>query len=245
VKNTSFLVSLALLLIGSLSNAALAQVNQSEPYSFKDDQLGMSLEAFKSLHRNPGHLDRSLSQKPPFRPRNEWVPDMRCDEIVKGISRCHYETTVTGYPARVAAMFADGKLATIQIYLNGSPAQPLLDALVGKFGMPTSQQLPQVAQCGPRDQVFYWDNGVSMIQLQSPSSYSFEIDDLPQSGLRGLSGWSRDVFAALGHSYCVAGQSYSTVAVRLWYIHKSLAAVGETRRLEAQKEAERKLHSDI
>jgi hypothetical protein len=104
------------LLIGLLSTPSQAAQDE-QPYSFKDAQLGMSLEEFQTQHLTPGHWEDVANNisygsssgagpnTPPtvngtwaVKPDWKWKPDLRCSEMVKGttgiITRCLYQTTL-------------------------------------------------------------------------------------------------------------------------------------------------------
>ncbi len=67
----------------------LSQANKPEPFGFKDDKLGMSLEEFTTKHINPGSWENEAARMtdgtdPHVPPRGKgwkWKPDMACREV--------------------------------------------------------------------------------------------------------------------------------------------------------------------
>jgi len=220
-----------MLLVGPL----LSQTDQREPFSFKDDKLGMSLEGFKAKHVDPGEWENEItgvtsggdSHRPP-RGRWKWKPYLNCRESFKGvITQCRYTATVAGTFVGADTVFVEGKLAVIIVtYTTQSSLIP--QALVDKFGPPV--RVP-VSGASNRDlSALRWDNGASVVEFQEHYCGSLE--------------WSKDVTEMLRGSYCDDGDAGDYGLAYIWYVHKSLANLAMARSKEAIEEAKKREASE-
>jgi len=249
---TSLLI--ASLLVGLLPTSVLLAGQDEKPYSFKDAQLGMSLEEFQAQHLTPGswedvahpgmyapgtdpHTPPPIEGKWAVKPDWKWKPDVRCAEMVKGtngiITRCEYETTILGHSIGATALFVDRHLASISLPLSENAQQVQL-ALTEKLGPPV--RIPIRAHVNPGWFALRWENGVSVVEFQKYHC---------SSGSDYRDGWGRDVTNVLRGNYCPDDDGMEYGNVFLWYVHKSLAPLAIKRWKEAGEAAERKARSDI
>jgi hypothetical protein len=182
MRNTLLCGLAAVLLTGPLLSQ-MWRPPEPEPFSFKDDKLGMNLEDFKAKHGDPGRwenkITRAVGSKDSASPSPgkgwEWVPDMKCKENVKAVTRCDYMDTITGIPARATAIFADSKLAAIHLLywdardvLVAGTYVPAGDrtwqALIAKLGPPKVARVrADFPVNGHTRRILRWDNGVSAV----------------------------------------------------------------------------------
>lgn len=225
IRNQVFLVLAVMLLTGLV----LAQNDQPQPYSFKDDILGMGLEEFKAKHVDPGSWQDEAtkivsigdSHNPPRSAGDwKWKPDLDCRDVMRGvIVRCQYETTIAGIPwAHVAAVFVDGKLAAINVsYSTQSPV--VRQALIDKLGQP--MRIPVSGNSNRDLYALRWDNGVSVVELQE--HYCGSGSDNSQQG------WSKDVTEVLRGIYCDNSDAGDYGSAFIWYVHRSLSTFAMSR----------------
>ena len=143
-----------------LMTPLLSQTDQPEPFSFKDDRLGMSLEAFKAKHGNAV-----------------------CKEMFRTATRCEYVTTVVGITPFAEALFVDNRLAAIHLFYGSNPdsASVLLQqALIDKFGRP--EILKATGKHNFEWSALRWDNAISVVEFQRYSCGSGE-GNLPSKDL--------------------------------------------------------------
>lgn len=220
--------------------------DQPEPFSFKDDTLGMSLEDFKVKHLNPGiwqDKDRKSIlggvdfHKPPSgKGRWKWKPDMDCKVIQGEISRCEYKTTAAGISsAHVAAVFVEQKLAVITVSFSGQ-GSVVKNALTDKLGPPV--QIGASGRSNRKLSALRWDNDVSIVEFQEKYCGN------GISSHKSLEGWSKDVTEILRGTYCENGDAAESGHAFIWYVHKSLSNLAMTRWKEAIEDVKEKLRSE-
>ena len=196
-----------------------SQTAQLEPYSFKDDKLGMSLDTFKMKHHDAG-----------------------CNEVFQGIIQCGYSTTIAGITPFAFTIFADNKLAAIRVFYQSSESAPLAggvvsassvtqQALIEKFGPPTVVRA--TGRHGFEWSALRWDNDVSVVEFQG--SYCGKGDGVFRSN---------DITEILEGRYCENGDE-GDGSTSLWYIHKELTKRFLARQKEAGEKARQKALSDI
>jgi hypothetical protein len=226
----------AVLLVGSL----LPQAVQPEPFGFKKDKLGMSLEDFKAMHLEPGAWENEATKtvasfdfhRPPTGKGWTWKPNLDCGELVGGvITRCRYNSTIGG-DLHTVAFFVDGKLAIIGVSDNNlSPLVP--QALVDGLGPPRHLLVPGNAGWS----ALRWDNGVSVVEFQEHYCHSGTSNDLPRE--------FNDAAEVLRGAYCEGsdGGDASMGAV-IWYVHRSLFSLTIRRWDDAIKDIKKKAESE-
>jgi hypothetical protein len=247
VKQIALVALISILLLAA---PLLSQTNP-EPFSFKENKLGMSLEDFKALHRTPGHWERNKVANlaatdpdiPPAGASWEWMPDMTCKERIKAVMACDYNDTITDLPARATAILVDGKLNAMNLLVISAPLV-LLDgrwtsagdrtwqALIAKLGPPKDSQVtPNFPIGGHTRRILRWDNGISMVDFENdPCNKTLS----PFDGIAEL----------LSGHYCESPDTdVNTISV--WYIHKALSQAMLARRKEAAESADKKARSDI
>jgi hypothetical protein len=247
---TSLLI--ATLLIGLFPDSSLAEQGE-KPYSFKDAQLGMSLEEFQAQHLTPGswedvahgisssgtdpHTPPPIQGKWDVKPDWKWKPDMKCSEMVQGtkgvITRCMYQATLLGEAINPTVLFVDRQLAAISFPTSGNAQQVQL-AVTEKLGPPV--RIPITAHVNPGWFALRWENSVSVVEFQKYHC---------TSGSDDRDGWSQDVTNVLRGNYCPDEEMMEYGDVFLWYVHKSLAPLAIKRWKEAGDAAEKKARSDI
>lgn len=223
-----------------LMTPLLSQPDQPEPFSFKDDKLGMSLEAFKAKHVHPGYWQNEAtkiiapggdSHRRPLGKGNwTWKPDMDCKEVKVLITRCEYTTTVAGIQwVHAAAVFVEQKLAVISVsYSTHSPT--VQEALANKLGPPVN-----ITRNG--FSALRWDNGVSVVEFQE------HYCGRAQYG--GQRGWNKEVADVLRGTYCDNEDARDYHTAFIWYVHRSLANLALTRWKEAIEKDEKAVRSDL
>lgn len=226
----------AILLVGSL----LPQAVQPEPFGFRKDKLGMSLEDFKAIHLEPGiWRDEAAGasggsdfQRPPMGMAWKWKPDLSCVELVGGpITLCRYNSTIGG-DMHTAAFFVDGKLAIIGVSDNNlSPLVP--QALVDGLGPP--RRLLAAGNLGWP--ALRWDNGISVVEFQEHYCHNDISNNLPRE--------FNDVAEVLRGVYCESGDAVdASIGAVIWYVHRPLYSLTMTRWEEGIREIKRKAQSE-
>jgi hypothetical protein len=175
-----------MLLMGMLVSQ-VSEPPEPEPFSFKDDKLGMNLEDFKARRRNPGQWENKLTRTVGSKDSAssspgkgwEWVSDMKCKESVKAVTECDYTDTITNIPSRVTAIFADGKLAAIHLLYwdardvlvagtHVSAGDRTWQALIAKLGPAKVARIrADFPITGNTRRILRWDNGVSAVEFQN------------------------------------------------------------------------------
>jgi hypothetical protein len=230
-----------LIMLLPLTRAATQSMeSKAMGFDFKGDQLGMSLDEFKTKHHDPGVLlventcdDRGKCTAP----KQVWHPDMQCKEEGKGISTCGgSSTTVATIPASATFLFADGKLAAIRVSFTYSEDYfaAVQQALTAKQGTPSA------SLSGKAGSALFWDNGVSAVELQEHECLNTEAENKG-----GMDLWSKDLSDVLKAHYCAEEDSLTYHDSRIIYVHKTLGGVAQTRIAEAEKDAAGKAKSDI
>lgn len=243
MKNVLLCGFAAMLMVGP-------QNGQPEPFSFKEDQLGTYLADFQAKHRNPGQWEnkvtRSVGSSDSTSPSPgkgwEWVPNVKCQASVKAVTECKYIDTITDIPARATAIFADGRLAAINLLYWDAPSVlvagkyvPAGDrtwqALTDRLGPPQIARIrPDFPITGNTRCILRWDNGVSMVEFQNDPCN----ESLSYGGIAEI----------IQGRFCESPDT-STTTISVWYVHKALSNLIFVRRKEASDNADKKARSDL
>jgi hypothetical protein len=233
----------SILLLQIPSRIAQSEKSQTEPYGFRDLQLGMSIAEFETKHPAP-KVER---YGPPASPLPGQAlcagPTMgeqkkALEDAVKSVVRCDYKETILGIPVRISAMFVDGKLAVIEVappvdssscfdppppgtsalYFYSAACQkypPFFQALTEKLGSATI--IPSSKNDPVHKEQIHalrWQSDVSVAEFQNHMCGPWDGTD---------NGWSKAISEVLEGRYCGNGDSLSYRQNMMLYLDKELS----------------------
>jgi hypothetical protein len=241
-------VAIALLIPAAIHAQTPAANPSAEPYSFKDDRLGMSLEEFKKNHPDDGTWIIVAGDT-----KQHWQEFYKCKPIVPGIDHCQYGTTIASMPADSDDWFVDGKLTVISVKFDWSTTGYLaaIDAMDGKLGPATWSVIPggqPIASVSLTDRAVVWNNDQYIARIEPHLCGSEAMYYPGNEGLGRADALLSDVTLMSQGHYCSGGlmpQVTMGTKSRVLFFDKNMSKEFSDRVAAAVGVAKKKSKGDI